>query len=91
MMNKEDQDAINKHLGESQSVAAVWHFYEQMLLREAGAVQRKETRQAFYAGVDWLLQRLLLAVDDEAAAEQLLGRISRELEEFRQQIQKEAI
>lgn len=74
---------LSDALLEAESVAEVYRLYERHVMPPtAGEGQRIETRRAIYAGVDWMIKRLMAATEDEEAAMQLLADISRECEEF---------
>jgi len=65
------------------SVAEAWRLYEFHILPvAAGPNQRRETKKTFYAAVDWIFNRMMVAVDDEEAAERLMRGISLEMDEY---------
>ena len=76
-------------LSAAQSIDFAWAAYDRLIIPiDAGALQRRETRRAFYAGVDWLLQRLVSGPEDEEGAAALLGAFAKELEEFKSNVQE---
>lgn len=63
-----------------------WNSYRALLPKDAGEVQIKETRQAFYAGAAILFESLMLVLDPGTepteADMQRMDDINKELREF---------
>ncbi|MEY4761796.1 MAG: hypothetical protein RLZZ200_1652 [Pseudomonadota bacterium] len=73
-------------------IAAGWSQYaEHVLPKEAGAVQKTETRRAFYAGAVAVLARVMAQVSDEDEVTdqdmQVMDDIMAELEEFKAELE----
>lgn len=74
------------------TLAAQWASYEVILLAEAGEVQRRETRRAFYAGAQALLVVMTSGLSDHAETtesdEALMASVDAELKQFVRDIEE---
>lgn len=93
-MSKPDPEALpalHRYLEDARGLRDAWGVYvAHVMPKAAGYGQRVETKRAFYAGADWLYKRVLASVDDEEDAMRLLSELGRELQEYAEQIVKEA-
>jgi|GEM_PF-2317708 len=82
------QQELHETLINSQSIDLAWSSFDKFVVpKNAGAIQRAETRTAFYAGVDWYYQRVLAACDDEKGAMRFLEGVAKELIAFRTELE----
>lgn len=68
-------------------IQAAWLSYEQMVLpKDAGEVQRSETKQAFFAGASTIFQALMVGLsdgpDESGGDMKMLSTIEQELRNF---------
>lgn len=91
-MDREDaknilRPIIGAAVNQAQTLDAIWAIFEAAILDpiKASAMQRQETRRAFYAGAAATFEMMMRVSSDdvdEAAGEQLLTRLSKDLERF---------
>lgn len=78
----------------STTIKEAWESLESMILQNAGPVQKKEMRRAFYAGAQAFLGILLNHLDDNNSDEvtemdmSLMDSLHDELKQFAQDLQE---
>lgn len=89
MSEPKEVPGLHEYLSAIRTVEEAFAVYRKFVIPpDAGEIQVRESRRAFFASADWFFKRFLTIVDNEPDAQRWLSEIHEELDKYAKAVQE---